>query len=395
MTTMHFRLCLLLVLCLPVMGWAQDISDQTARKKKIEEEIQFIDQQLEDNRNQQSRQLNSLSLTQRKIESRKALIAELQQEIQEFNQQIRSCNQDIQRLQNKLDTLQHYYEDMILKAYKHRDTRIWFLYLFASKDLSQGYRRWSYLKSLNNTIQQEAEEIRQTEARLQTEKNRLAELKGKSEQSKRSQENEQTRLKKEEKSAQSTLKSLQKKEKTYKKQLQTKRKEVERLNKEIERILAEAVKSQKAEEKKGIQIDHALSKQFGKNKGKLPWPVNKGVVVEKFGQHNHPVFKHIKLPFNNGINVSTKKNADVFVIFDGVVKQVLVMPGYNQCVLVQHGEYFTFYCKLKRVSVKSGDKVTIGTPLGQVDEGEDGPILHFQLWKGTEKQNPEHWLQKK
>ena len=394
---MHLRYLLRLVffLCLPMIGWAQDVSNQTARKKKIEEEIQFIDRELENNRNQQSRQLNSLNLTQKKIESRKALIQEIENEIKAFNQQIKDCNQDLQRLQNKLDTLQHYYEDMILKAYKHRDTRIWFMYLFSSQDLSQGYRRWAYLKSLNNTIRQEAEEIRNTEARIQKEKTKLADLKGKSEQSKRTQESEQAKLKQEEKSAQATLKSLQKKEKSYKKQLNTKKKEVEQLNKEIERILAEAVKTQKSEEKKGIQIDHALSGQFGKNKGKLPWPVNQGVVVEKFGQHNHPVFKHIKLPFNNGINVSTQKDADVYVIFDGVVKQVLVMPGYNQCVLVQHGEYFTFYCKLKRVSVKSGDKVSLGTPLGQVDEGEDGSILHFQLWKGTDKQNPEHWLQKK
>ncbi len=384
---------LLLLLPLTVLG--QDISQQTSRKKKIEEEIQFIDRQLADNRNQQSRQLSNINLTQKKIESRKALIQTLNEEIKSLNDQIRSHNQEIDRLQNKLDTLQFYYEDMLLKAYKNRDSRVWFMYLLSSKDLNQGYRRWAYLKSFKTTIRKEAESIRQTEAQIRSEKEKLSALRLKSEQSKKEQESAQELLRQEEKAAQANLKSLQKKEKTYRKQLQTKKKEVEKLNKEIERILAEAVKEQKTNEKKGIQIDAALSSQFSKNKGKLPWPVTRGVVVEKFGQHNHPAFKHIKLPFNNGVNISTDRDAEVYAIFDGVVKQVLVMPGYNQCVLVQHGEYFTFYCKLKRVTVKSGEKISIGTQIGQVDQGEEGPILHFQLWKGTEKQNPEHWLKKK
>ena len=383
------------LLLFPMLLSAQDLSKQKAQKKKIEEEIQFIDKQLSENRNQQSRQLNSLSLTQQKIESRKTLIQTLDQEIQAYRQQINQCNQTINRLKQKLDTLQFYYEDMILKAYRNRDSRVWFMYLLSSDDLSQAYRRWAYLKSFKTTIRNEADEIRTTEAAIRHEKAQLTVLQDESEKSKKEQEAAKNQLQEEEKSVKSTLKSLQKKEKSFQKQIKDKKKEVERLNKEIERILAEAVKEQQNSAKKGIQIDYALSGEFGKNKGKLPWPVNRGVVVEKFGQHNHPVFKHIKLPFNNGINISTEKNAEVYAVFEGVVKQVLVMPGYNQCVLVQHGEYFTFYCKLKRVSVKSGDKVALGTLLGQVDDGEDGSILHFQLWKGTDKQNPELWLKKK
>ena len=143
-----------------------------------------------------------------------------------------------------------------------------------------------------------------------------------------------------------------------------------------------------------MAADYKLSGEFASNKGRLPWPVDGGVVVEKFGQHNHPVFKNIKMPYNNGVNISAPAGSRVKAVFDGVVKQILVIPGYNQCVLVQHGSYFTFYCKLKEVSVKAGQNVRTGGVIGVADVEDGNSLLHFELWKGTEKQNPELWLRK-
>jgi murein hydrolase activator len=135
-----------------------------------------------------------------------------------------------------------------------------------------------------------------------------------------------------------------------------------------------------------------LSDKFENNKGKLPWPVKSGAIVEQFGQHYHPVFKNIKLPFNNGVNIATDAKADVFCVFDGIVKQILVMPGYNQCVLVQHGNFFTFYTKLEKISVKSEQKISTGQVIGSLNETDGNSVIHFQLWKGTEKQDPEKWI---
>ena len=137
-----------------------------------------------------------------------------------------------------------------------------------------------------------------------------------------------------------------------------------------------------------------LSGSFSLNKGKLPYPVSSGVIVEQFGEHPHPTLKNVKLPFNNGINISTRPGSTVKVVFDGVVKQVIAVPGYNQCVLVQHGQYFTFYCKLAKVSVKVGDKLSTGATIGTLETGSSTATLHFELWNGTTKQNPEHWLKK-
>lgn len=175
-------------------------------------------------------------------------------------------------------------------------------------------------------------------------------------------------------------------------QLNVKRKEVEKLNREIERILSDATKEKERPDYKASAVDIALSEEFGKNKGKLPWPVKRGAIIEQFGQHNHPVFKNVKMPFNNGVNISTDAGADVSSVFDGVVKQVLMMPGYNQCILVQHGDYFTFYTKLDAVYVKSGQKVKTGEILGKLAISDEESVIHFQLWKGTSKQDPEEWL---
>jgi len=153
------------------------------------------------------------------------------------------------------------------------------------------------------------------------------------------------------------------------------------------------MKAKESPDFKESAADRKLSDNFEQNKGKLPWPVRRGAIVEEFGQHNHPVFKNVKLPFNNGVNIATDKNAEVFSVFDGVVKQILVMPGYNQCVLVQHGNFYTFYTKLDKVSVKSGEKIKTGQSLGNLAAAdENSSVIHFQLWHGTNKQNPENWI---
>ena len=159
----------------------------------------------------------------------------------------------------------------------------------------------------------------------------------------------------------------------------------------------DSAKSSKGTSKKGsakstsTTVDTRPNAEFASNKGRLPWPVS-GTVVERFGSHNHPVYKNVKMPFNNGVTVAVDPGAPVKAVFDGTVYQVVIIPGYNQCVLVQHGEYFTFYCKMKDVSVKSGEKVRTGTSLGTVDTIGGETQFHFQIWSGRTPQNPEAWL---
>ncbi|MCR5709213.1 MAG: peptidoglycan DD-metalloendopeptidase family protein [Bacteroidales bacterium] len=298
---------------------------------------------------------------------------------------------EINRLQKELDTLETYYGKLIRNTYKNRDTKVWFMYVLGSEDIGQGYRRFAFLRNLATEVGVQAAKIRDTQKELDEEREKLAAIKAEAQAAKAERETEYRKLVEEEKQSQADIKRFAKSEKQYKNDLAAKKKEVERLNREIQKMLKTTVAEQKKDKTK---VDTALSGEFAKNKGKLPWPIKKGVISERYGVHNHPVYKNLKLPDNPGVTFSTSKNAEVFCVFDGTVSRVFVMPGYNQCVLVQHGEYFTLYCHLSKVSVKSGQKVSTGTSLGTLEAEGAGSVLHFQLWNGTDKQNPEKWLKK-
>ncbi len=386
-------LIFLLTLCLGAS--AQDVQKHRDQKKKIENEIADIDKQLSANKSKREESLNNLILTRQKLDAQKELIKQIDNEINGYEKDIASKNKVIAALNKKLDTLRVYHADLIRGTYKTRDPKIWFMYLLSSKDLNQGLRRWSYLKNISYAVHAQADKIRETEADIRFQSSQVQSLMYASLDAKAEGEREREKLAANEKKENNMVINLQKKETELKKDLKKKKEEVEKLNKEIERILAEAVKKQQQSNKEQTAIDYKLSGKFAENKGKLPRPVNSGVVILKYGQNYHPVFKNLKLPDNNGINISAVAGSEAKVVFDGVVKQILVMPGYDQCVLVQHGEYFTFYCKLSKVYVKSGDSITTGTPIGVISTNEDGNAeLHFQLWKGTAKQNPESWLRK-
>ena len=383
-------LSLALLLATAAFG-QQDVSKQTERKRKIEEEINFIDNQLKRISSKQKATTEQLTLIRKKVTDRKTLISDLDKKIALVNDEMTAKQREINRLQKELDTLQTYYEKLIYNTDKNRDSRVWFLYLLSSQDIGQGYRRFSFLKSLAGEVSTQAGKMREKQAELEAEREQLAAIKAEAKAAKAERETEYRKLMEEEKRSQEDMKRLAKSEKQYRADLAAKKKEVDRLNKEIQKLLKSTVAAQKKDQTK---VDQVLSGEFAKNKGKLPWPLKQGVITERFGVHNHPVYTNLKLPDNPGITFSTTRGADVYSVFDGEVRKIIVMPGYNQCVLVQHGEYFTLYCKLGKVSVKSGQKVKTGDKLGTLEADGNASSLHFQLWKGTDKLNPESWLKK-
>lgn len=405
----------------------QEIEDQKKKIEKLEADISFLDSQIESVKKQKSSTLEELVLIRSKIAGRKSLIAELDRQIIRHNNSITETQRQIKVLEQRLDTLEKHYRNMVYNAYKHRDSRLWFMYIIASDNMEQGYRRWSYLKNYSKAINGQAEKIRGLKEELDTRIKELEKLRSSAIAAQASRTKEYKSLTAEEKQSQAFAKSLDSKQSQYRKELAGKRQEADRLARQVERMIAQELKKeqQRAREQqradslkaaKAAQLQQAdtqyqashpqkaqvpasaetsqLSGNFALNRGKLPFPVASGVIVEKFGEHPHPTLKNVKLPFNNGINISTKPGSNVKVVFDGVVKQVIAIPGYNQCILVQHGNYFTFYCKLTTVVVKVGDKVSTGTLLGALDPMGSTATLHFELWNGTTKQDPELWLKK-
>lgn len=399
--TAHARIFLAAALLMTaVQAFAQDTSRQESRRNALQKEIAQLEQQIAENTSKSSSALNDLTLIRRQVEARKALVAESEREIRLISDSIAVTSGNIASLQARIDTLTLYFEKLVRSAYKNRDARVWYVYILSSKNLAQASRRYSYLKNLSETMNGEAAEVKEMRAGLELELSRLDSLRQEATELRDSRARELAELQAEEKRSDNLVAQLKRYRTRYQRQLNEKRRQVEALNREIEKIIAEYIAAQqaaeearKAEGKETAQpvVDYQLAAEFEANKGKLPWPAD-GPVLEKFGRHNHPVYTNIVMPFSNGVSIGLAKGSAVKAVFDGVVKNVIAMPGYNMCVLVQHGSYFTFYCKLGQVSVKSGDKVSTGQVIGIVDTIDGQTQLHFQIWKEKTPQNPEIWL---
>ena len=390
------------LLLLGAAASAQDTRRQESRKAQLEKEIATINRQLKDNARSSSRALTDLSLVRRKISARQELIAGSDREIHALDDSIRVKQKEIDRLQARHDTLSLYYNRLVRSAYKNRDSRIWYMYILSSENIGQAVRRFGYLKGLSKNMSDQARQIQETAAVLEVEKERLAGMRDEARTLRSQRQADVDALRSEEGENANLVARLQKDRKKYQSDLQKKNREVEALNREIAEIIRKATAKPKSSSNTNksnsgggkttsTAVDEKLSSNFAANKGRLPWPVE-GSVIESYGQHYHPVYKNVKLPFNNGVTLAVARGAQAKAVFDGTVSQVVVIPGYNQCVLVQHGSYFTFYCKLKSVTVKAGQQVKTGQVLGTVDtiSGEDQ--FHFQLWKERTPQNPENWL---
>ena len=393
-TTIRFWLFLLLGIC-SLGVQAQDVNEQTRRRQEIERQIQVIDKQIASNKTQQQVAMRELDLLQQKIDSRKLLVADIDVQIKQLNDSIKQKESEIKALQQEYERVEFSYLQMLYKAYTHRSRQMWVAHILASDNLRQGYRRWQYFKNFSRYINQQATQIKLAGEFLDKEINSLRKLRTDAENLKGAQQNELTTLSREERQSKQMKADLSRQEGKLRTQLQQKQREIDKINKEIAQILANAEKNRKSAAPKEIETDRQLAANFEQNKGKLPWPLNSGIITEPYGQRNHPVLKGIKMPFNNGVGIWGSKGDEVHAVFEGVVKQIVLLPGYNQCVLIQHGSYYTFYCKLSSIKVKTGDAVATGEVIGALSEMDGEYSLHFELWNGTAKQNPELWLRKR
>ena len=384
-------LILMAMLLLPLHSFAQDTRVQESRKAALEREIALIDKQLKENSKKSYNALNSLTLVRKKVADRKELLAESDRELTRINAAVKSKKAEIDRIQNRLDTLSAYYSKLISSAYRNRDSRVWYMYILASDNVGQAFRRIGYMRNLSSNLNRQGDKIKAAREELQKETDSLMVMKSQAQSVRNRRAADLASLQSEEKEAAALVSNLQRNKTRYQQQLASKKKQVDALNREIERIIASAVNGGKSGSKTSMPVDLKLDAEFAKNMGKLPWPAT-GPVVDHFGQHYHPVFTKVKLPFNNGINIALAKDTEIKSVFNGIVKQIVVMPGYGKCVLVQHGNYFSFYCRLGNVSVKAGDKVSTGDVIGRIDTIDDMTQLHFQIWQGTTPQNPELWL---
>lgn len=382
---------------------AQGTKKQQNRRKELEKEIALLEKQIKDNQKKSASALNTLNLIDAQISSRKALVAESDREISSIEKDIAACQGHLDTLQARLDTLSTYYNRLVRSAYKNRDTKVWYMYLLSSANIGQAVRRAGYLKGLSTRMNAQARKIMHTRDEVQVQKQELDSLHNEATGLRDRRRSEMASLQKEEASAKALVGTLKKNKKKIQQDLVKRKKQIAALDREIESaISASQNKGSGSGSKKGgtasssktrTEVNPELTSKFTSNKGKLPWPVA-GAIVERFGQKSRSGLEGYSVPASKGMTIAVDPGTKVKAIFDGEVTRVSVQAGYNICVIIQHGSYYSFYCKLGRVSVKAGDKVKTGQSIGTVDTIDEQTNLHLRIYNGTTAVNPEVWLQK-
>ena len=313
----------------------------------------------------------------------------------------------IENKKEELEKLQADYAKMIYQASKNNQTYDNWVFIFSSESFNQAYKRIKYLKQYAQHRKNQAEIINNTKKELLKEvlalENQKIELQ-KDKESKKylitSKQSELQELEGQKKDKKVLIKKLKKSESYFKKELQKQQYAAKQLEEKIRKIIEEEIR--KARKKKNNSEGFALtpeakllSDNFLENKGKLPWPLDKGIIVQGFGKQQHSVFKNVET-YNNGVDIATDKGEKVRAIFDGKVSRIFLIKGDGKVILINHGEYFSVYSGLKEVSVKTGEKVFAKQEIGVVltDEQQQKTHLHFEIWKNYDKQTPSHWLYK-
>lgn len=388
---------LLIVLSVDVQSQT-NISSLKKQKEQNEKDIAYTSKLIDNTIKNKNVSIGRLTLLNQRIKSRYLLISSIENEISYIGVQIAQLNKDIQTLESELEKLKKQYAKVIVYAQKQRNSFEKLMFLLSSKDFNQAYKRYKYLQQFSEYSRKQGKSIEAKKDSLAVKISELNKVK-KEKQILLTQKTEENNKLTEEKSQQAELvDSLKQKEKQLKDELQKQKKYAEKLQKEIQKIIEEQAKlAKKTNNSSGkydlTPEDKSLSQSFGNNKGKLPWPTKTGFISENFGEHPHPVLKHVTVR-NDGISITTDSKSECRSIFKGEVTHILSMPGLNNVVIIRHGEFFSVYSNLASVDVKKGDEVQSKDKIGIVytDNSQDHTVLKFQLWKGSTKLNPAQWL---
>lgn len=402
------------------------VKELERQRKKALEEIEMTNQLLSETKRTTENSLNRLNLLSQQILSRRRVINLLNQEIGTLNTQIRRQNQEIDKLGKELKEKQANYAKSARGLYKRRSSQDKLLFILSAESFSQAMRRMRYLREYADWQKRQAGLITEQRKEITRKQEALRKTLGEKQALLATRETETEKLQTEEISRKEEVQQLNKKQRDLQAVLKKKKKQADALNRQIEKqIAAEIARAEReraAQEAKrraaakknktpeelpeervaAVKGGYAMTKEerklsddFAGNRGRLPFPVSgRYTVVSRFGEQQHQELKYVRMN-NNGIDLQVQPGTEARTVFNGVVTRVFVVPGYNNSVIIRHGNYLTVYANLSEVYVKAGDKVTTRQPIGRIySDSEDGntTILHFQLWKEKTKLNPLPWL---
>jgi len=395
-----FQLGLVIVLILiSVVSFAQnkEIDKLRNNEKKLSKEIQFTNKLISETKSERRNSLKSISLLNNKINHRKSLIQNLTSQINIIEQDIIQTKTQTSILKADLIDLKKEYASLIRESYKSRHQLDKWVFILASDDFYQAYKRLKYLQKYNEYRRQRAKLIEEKTKELNKLIVELEEARDNHIEALVLKENETRLLENDKVQKTRVAQSLKSKESELLAKLSKQKLERNKLQNQIQDII-EKLTAEKGDKTEGIlpltPEQQLISDNFEQNKGKLPWPVARGQITEKYGKRQHPDLKNVSID-NKGINISCQKDEIVRSVFDGVVVEVLQLPK-SKAVLIRHGNYYTLYNHLSEVFVVKGQNVKTKTKLGVVstDPNTNETDLQFQVWKSRETQNPEYWITK-
>lgn len=395
--------CLLFLLTAIAALPAQNRSELEIRRKQLIEEIDQTNQLLTETKQNKATALDRFFALQTQIKRRQELITTLRKEISYADSSIVRANQVIEALHIDVTALKQEYAQMLRSSFRHKMNQSYILFLFSSRNFNDVFKRWRYIRQYDQFRKRQAFLITETQKTLENKLETLEEKKQEKQQLLTSEQNQKQLLTKELDSKNEILETLKADEKRLTAELSEQQRAHQKLNAAIETVIFDEMARKKKAARTPEALDNsrpttenpinetALSENFQNSKGRLPWPVNSGVITRHFGAQTHPTQKRIKI-VNNGIDIRTQEQAHIQVVFSGTVAGTQFIPGYQHTIIVQHGDYYTVYSNLEEIYVKRGDQLRARQKIGRL--GSQNSEVHFEIWKEKERLNPVKWVSK-
>lgn len=410
----------LIFICFATQMWSQPPSQQQLeeRKAKIQEEIREKEVLLQSVKKKEKSIVNQLIIQKDKIGLKEKLIQTTEKQTKLLSNDIYINQLKINKLNRDLEDLRKDYAEMISKSYKSRSEQSRAMFLLSSENFLQAYKRAQYMKQYASYRKMQGDEIKSKATQLVSYNEKIGAQKSEKEKLIAENEKEKQELEKEKKEQEKIANQIKKDKGQIMADIKKKQKESKAIDKQIDKIIREAIvaankktaaanakanpKSVTVASKKATESStkivltpegQLIANNFKANRGKLPWPVEKGVVSLRYGDQPHSIYKTLVV-HNSGVEITTEKGSNARAVFGGEITKVIKLSPLNNAVFIQHGDFFTVYQNLSSVSVNVGDKVATKQSLGQIrTNGDTGKtVLKFLILQNTTYNNPQSWL---
>ncbi len=394
---------ILVILLLPYNIYAQTVKELQKQRNKTLEQLETTNKMLNETKQNETSTANKVALLNKSIQERQQLISNINTEISALNNEMTLLGTQRDSLIRVLELIKADYAMLVVKAHEAQHSNSALRFLLSSDSFRQLMRRARYLQEFSEYRKVQAARIVMLTDSISSKNDLLEQDRNQKEDAIKTQQQEKERLSRDQHKQQQMLKQLKQKEKDLLAQQKKQQKKADDLNARINKLIEEEIKRQEAKKKKQGQSAGGLTKEeqliaggFEQNKGRLPWPTEKGFISGYYGVQPHPVLSHVTID-NKGIYIQTTQGSNARAVYEGVVTQCFTVPGSNNIVIVQHGNYRTVYANLTTLYVKVGDKVKTKQNLGKIytdPDNDNKTEMQFQIYKDKTRLNPQPWLAK-